>query len=37
MLVTPESMQKFCLELLLPAIDAKIDELTNKPRLAETS
>ncbi len=24
---TPESMQKFCLDLLLPAIDAKIDEL----------
>ncbi len=28
---TPESMQKFCLELLLPAIDAKIDELTKDP------
>lgn len=27
---TPESMQKFCLELLLPAIDAKIDELTKE-------
>jgi hypothetical protein len=27
---TPESMQKFCLELLLPAIDAKIAELTNE-------
>jgi hypothetical protein len=25
---TPDSMQKFCLDLLLPAIDAKIDELT---------
>jgi hypothetical protein len=27
---TPESMQKFCLDLLLPAIDAKIDELTQE-------
>jgi hypothetical protein len=27
---TPESMQKFCLDLLLPAIDAKIDELTKE-------
>lgn len=34
---TPESMQKFCLELLLPAVDAKIDELTNKPKPRETS
>ena len=25
---TPESMQKFCIEVLLPAIDAKIEELT---------
>lgn len=27
---TPESMQKFCLELLLPAIDAKIKKLTKE-------
>jgi hypothetical protein len=27
---TPDSMQKFCLDLLLPAIDAKIDELTQE-------
>lgn len=27
---TPESMQKFCLDLLLPAIDAKIDDLTKE-------
>lgn len=27
---TPESMQKFCLDLLLPAIDVKIDELTQE-------
>lgn len=27
---TPDSMHKFCLEVLLPAIDAKIDELTQK-------
>lgn len=26
----PESMQKFCLDLLLPAIDAKIGELTQE-------
>lgn len=25
---TPASMQKFCIEVLLPAIDAKIEELT---------
>jgi hypothetical protein len=25
---TPHSMQRFCLESLLPAIDAKIEELT---------
>ena len=25
---TPDSMQQFCLSALLPAIDAKIDELT---------
>jgi hypothetical protein len=25
---TPDSMQKFCLDVLLPAIDAKIEELT---------
>lgn len=25
---TPDSMQKFCLDALLPAIDAKIEELT---------
>jgi len=28
---TPGSMQRFCLDALLPAIDAKIDELTRKP------
>jgi len=27
---TPDSMQKFCLDALLPAIDAKIEELTGK-------
>ncbi len=27
---TPDSMQQFCLNLLLPAIDAKIEELTGK-------
>ena len=27
---TPASMQKFCLDTLLPAIDAKIEELTGK-------
>jgi hypothetical protein len=27
---TPDSMQKFCLDLLLPAIDAKIGELTQE-------
>ncbi len=27
---TPDSMQKFCLDLLLPAIDAKIAELTQE-------
>jgi hypothetical protein len=27
---TPGSMQAFCLEALLPAIDAKIEELTRK-------
>ena len=27
---TPDSMQKFCLDALLPAIDAKIEELTKK-------
>jgi hypothetical protein len=27
---TPDSMQKFCLDLLLPAIDAKIDEITQE-------
>jgi hypothetical protein len=27
---TPHSMQQFCLNILLPAIDAKIDELTQK-------
>ena len=25
---TPDSMQKFCLDALLPAIDAKIEQLT---------
>ena len=25
---TPDSMQKFCLDILLPAIDTKIDELS---------
>jgi hypothetical protein len=27
---TPDSMQQFCLAALLPAIDAKIEELTGK-------
>jgi hypothetical protein len=27
---TPLSMQRFCLELLLPAIDSKIEELTGE-------
>jgi len=27
---TPASMQKFCLDALLPAIDAKIEELTGR-------
>jgi hypothetical protein len=27
---TPDSMQRFCLDLLLPAIDAKIDEFTQE-------
>lgn len=27
---TPDSMHKFCLDALLPAIDAKIDQLTKK-------
>jgi hypothetical protein len=27
---TPDSMQKFCLDALLPAIDAKIEELAGK-------
>lgn len=29
---TPDSMQKFCLELLLPAIDARIKQLTEDQR-----
>lgn len=28
---TPHSMQQFCLDILLPAIDAKITELTGTP------
>jgi hypothetical protein len=28
---TPDSMQQFCLNVLLPAIDAKIEELTSRP------
>lgn len=27
---TPDSMQKFCLDVLLPAIDAKIEALTKR-------
>ena len=27
---TPDSMHKFCLDILLPAIDAKIEALTHK-------
>lgn len=27
---TPDSMQQFCLSVLLPAIDARIEELTGK-------
>jgi hypothetical protein len=27
---TPDSIQKFCLDLLLPAIDTKIGELTQE-------
>jgi hypothetical protein len=29
---TPDSMQQFCLDVLLPAIDAKIEELTGATR-----
>ena len=29
---TPDSMQQFCLDVLLPAIDAKIEELTEATR-----
>ena len=29
---TPDSRQQFCLKVLLPAIDAKIEELTQKDR-----
>ena len=28
---TPDSMQKFCLSQLLPAIDKKVNELLEKP------
>jgi hypothetical protein len=28
---TPDSMQKFCIDVILPAIDAKIQELTGDP------
>lgn len=28
---TPGSMQRFCLDALLPAIDAEIERLTGKP------
>ena len=27
---TPDSMHKFCIDVLLPAIDAKIEDLTRK-------
>ncbi len=29
---TPDSMQKFCLDVLLPAIDSKIEQLTKESR-----
>ncbi len=31
---TPHSMQKFCIDVIMPAIDAKIQELTTDPERA---